>query len=74
MTDAHLTDAEITSICRPLVQGAAQVRYLRALGLLVKRRPDGRPLVSREHFNDVMGRAAVGSGEGTPGPRWSRGP
>lgn len=47
MTPTHLTDAEIDDICRPLKQHAAQVRYLRTLGLSVERRPDGSPLVRR---------------------------
>lgn len=51
-----LTDEEINDICRPLKQGAAQVRYLRKnLKLRVERRPDGRPLVNRQHYNAVRG-------------------
>lgn len=42
------TDAEIAAICAPLVQGAAQVRYLRdVLRVPVQRKPNGRPLVRR---------------------------
>jgi hypothetical protein len=40
-----LTDAEIAEICRPLKQPAAQVRFLQSLGVRVRRRPDGTPLV-----------------------------
>lgn len=50
-----LTDEEIADICRPLTQGAAQVRFLRRLGLRVERRPDGRPLVNRQHYDLVRG-------------------
>lgn len=51
MTAASLTDAEIADICRPLTQHAAQVRYLRALGLTVQRRPDGSPIVRRSEWD-----------------------
>lgn len=44
---SHLTDDEVTDICRPLTQSAAQVRYLKRIGLAVERRPDGSPLVKR---------------------------
>ena len=48
MDYAALTDTEIAAICAPLVQGAAQVRYLRdVLRLPVQRKPNGRPLVRR---------------------------
>jgi len=33
MLPPYLTDAEILDICRPRTQGAAQIRYLRSLGL-----------------------------------------
>lgn len=47
MLPPYLTDAEIADICRPRTQGAAQIRYLRSLGLKVERRADGTPLVWR---------------------------
>lgn len=50
-----LTDVEIRRICEPLTQPAAQVRYLRSLGLVVARKPNGRPLVNRKHYDDVRG-------------------
>ncbi|NRF70357.1 DUF4224 domain-containing protein [Aquincola sp. S2] len=50
-----LTRDEIAEICRPLQQGAAQVRFLRSLGLRVERRPDGSPLVNRQHYTAVRG-------------------
>lgn len=63
---SHLTDAEIEDICRPLVQHAAQVRYLRSLGLRVDRRPDGSPLVRRSDWDQRdINRPANG-------PHWSR--
>jgi hypothetical protein len=50
----YLTDVEIAEICAPLVMPAAQVRYLAKLGLLVQRKPNGRPLVARGEFDRVM--------------------
>ncbi len=52
MTD--LTDAEIDSICAGLVQNAAKVRYLRRMGLTVRQKPNGKPLVNRAHYDAVM--------------------
>ena len=50
-----LTQAEIDVICEPLRQPAAQIRYLQRLGVVVKRKPNGRPLVSRQHYVAVRG-------------------
>lgn len=52
MTD--LTDAEIDDICSGYVQNAAKVRFLRSLGLTVRQKPNGRPLVNRAHYDAVM--------------------
>lgn len=49
-----LTDDEIAAICAPLVNGAAQTRYLQRLGLVVHRKPNGRPLVARGEWDRVM--------------------
>ncbi len=49
-----LTDAEVARICEPLVQPAAQVRYLRRLGLKVETKPNGRALVVRRHAEAVL--------------------
>jgi hypothetical protein len=49
-----LTDDEIANICQPLRMPAAQRRHLERLGLLVKIRPDGKPLVGRAEFERVM--------------------
>lgn len=62
MTD--LTDAEIDNICAGYVQNAARVRYLRAMGLTVRRKPNGRPLVNRAHYDAVMGCAAIATPAG----------
>lgn len=49
-----LTNEEIAEICRPLKQPAAQVRYLRSLGIVVQAKPSGRPLVVRDHAAFVL--------------------
>lgn len=73
MTPPYLTDAELADICRPRVQGAAQIRYLRALGLKVERRADGTPLVWR---CDIERRpqpsAASATVSASNEPTWSR--
>ncbi|HYE40266.1 MAG TPA: hypothetical protein VEB23_10060, partial [Ramlibacter sp.] len=33
---------------------AAKVRYLQSLGLTVKTKPNGRPVVERAHYEQVM--------------------
>ncbi|WAC72111.1 DUF4224 domain-containing protein [Roseateles sp. SL47] len=53
-----LTREEVDEICHPLVQNAAKVRFLRGMGIKVEQRPDGSPLVSREHYVQVRQRAA----------------
>lgn len=53
-----LSDEEIDNICSGYRQGAAKVRYLQSLGLTVRRKPNGRPLVNRAHYNSVMGSSA----------------
>jgi hypothetical protein len=56
---SDLTDSEIDSICDGYVQNAAKIRYLRGLGLTVERKPNGRPLVNRSHYDAVRGCAAA---------------
>lgn len=50
----YLTQAEIDDLCAPLSQAAAQVRYLRSLGLTVHTKPNGRPVVIRSHAELVL--------------------
>lgn len=69
MTD--LTDAEIESICDGLVQNAAKVRYLRKLGLTVRQKPNGKPLVNRAHYDAVMLGGMKSATKARPGIRWS---
>ena len=66
---AVLTDAEIDSISHPLRQHFAQVRYLRGLGLLVNRRPDGSPLVSRSEW-ERRTTSQTANQPSLDGPRW----
>lgn len=49
-----LTDAEIDDICAGLVQNQAKVRYLQRMGLTVRQKPNGKPLVNRTHYDAVM--------------------
>ncbi len=65
-----LTRAEIDEICHPLVQNAAKVRFLQGLGVKVERRPDGSPLVSREHYVKVRGGGGTPAAAETAGPVW----
>jgi len=48
------TDAEIDDMCAGLATNAAKARHLRALGLTVNRKPNGRPLVIRAHAEAVL--------------------
>lgn len=61
MATPYLTDTEINEICAPLKIGAAQRKHLERMGMLVKLKPNGRPLVARAEFERVMtgGQAAV---------------
>lgn len=69
MQDVDLSDAEIDNICRPLKQNAAKVRHLRAMCLLVRQAPDGRPLVNRAHYNAVTsGERKIPANE----PKWRK--
>jgi hypothetical protein len=55
MTSPWLTDAEVDELCDPLTQDAAKVRYMRkVLKLTVARKRNGRALVMRAHFEEVM--------------------
>lgn len=77
-TSPYLTDEEIFEICRPLRQGAAQIRQLKAMGIKVHRRPDGTPLVWRADVAQPSSAAAAaaGGGQSTVGasnePAWTR--
>ena len=70
---SDLSDDEIDAICAGLVQNAAKVRFLQRLGLTVARRPNGRPLVNRAHYDAVRGGGSVKPlpRDGRPGPNWT---
>jgi hypothetical protein len=69
MSGLFLTDAEIDALCAPLKQPAAQVRFLRASGLTVTVKPNGRPVVVRSHAEAVLsGRPAAAASEPGPNP------
>ena len=55
MSQLLLTDEEISELCSPLVQPAAQIRYLKSQGFVVKTKPNGKPMLSRAHVEQVMG-------------------
>ena len=74
MSDLYLSDAEVAEICDPVRQPAAQTRYLTNMGLHVRRKPNGRPLVARAEFLRAMVRQSSGAecasanqGEAQPG-------
>lgn len=50
-----LTEPELQAMCEGLSNSAAQVRYLQRLGLLVQRKPNGRPLLMRSEVERVLG-------------------
>ena len=60
MTAPYLTETEIADICDGLTQPAAQCRYLLDLGLLVRKKPNGKPLIARSNWEVVMGGRAPG--------------
>jgi hypothetical protein len=55
MTPPWLTDAEADALCDGLRQNAAKLKYLRGLGLAVREKPNGRPLVLRSNVEEVLG-------------------
>ena len=61
-----LSDAEISDLCAGLTQSAAQSRYLRQLGLTVRAKPNGKPLVMRadiEAMTSPVAKAPAGRRE-----------
>ena len=48
-----LTDEELEGITG-YIRSNAQITWLRSQGFTVLKRADGRPLVSRSHFEEVM--------------------
>jgi hypothetical protein len=65
---SDIPDEEIDRICAGYKQNAAKIRYLRGLGLTVRVKPNGRPLVNRIHYDAVTtGKMERGMIE----PNWS---
>lgn len=61
-----LTDQEVDDICEGLGRNshAAKIKRLQGMGLIVNRKPNGRPLVVRAHAEAVLsGRAAAAADE-----------
>lgn len=50
-----LSNQEIADLCAPLIRPAAQVAYLKRLGLTVAQKPNGAPLVMRSNMEMVLG-------------------
>ena len=50
-----LEDQEVNDLCWPLIQYAAQIRYLIKIGFVVKRKRNGRALVSRKFLEEFLG-------------------
>lgn len=48
------SDQEVDDLCTGLKNSAAKVRHLKAQGLIVSRKPNGRPLVMRSHAEMVL--------------------
>jgi hypothetical protein len=66
-----LAQEEIDDLCKPLKQAAAQIRFMRSLGLTVRTKPNGAPLVMRANIDSVMGDSAKrsqGKPDGSRGP------
>lgn len=73
---SDLSDSEIDNICKGYTQNAAKVRFLRGMGLVVRCKPNGQPLVNRKHY-DAVTSTRVGQQTGAPAanssmdePRW----
>lgn len=59
-----LSDAEVCELTKPIKQGAAQVRHLSAMfGSKVKRRPDGKPVVTKAMLASLQSQEKTASNE-----------
>lgn len=70
MNTPDLDDQEVDRICAGLTQNAAKVKYLQSLGLLVNRRPNGRPLVARAEWEKRF--VTSTQAPSANAPRWSK--
>lgn len=65
-----LSDEEVYALTKPVTQGCAQARHLsELLGCPVKRRPDGRPIVTRQMLERLEGPKGA---QNDAGINWSR--
>lgn len=67
---SDLTDEEINNICQGRTQNAAMVRHLKKMGLIVRRKPNGRPLINRVHYDEVTGARVRHTGSSSTEPNW----
>jgi hypothetical protein len=58
-----LSDEEIAGICEGVTLPGWQCKHLARLGLLVNRKPNGRPLVARSEFERVLGAGRFGQAQ-----------
>jgi hypothetical protein len=66
-----LDQSEINNLCEPLKQHAAQIRFIRQLGITVREKPNGSPLVMRAHFEEKMNPAGKTRKSGKTAPNSS---
>lgn len=66
-----LSDLEIADLCAGLKQPAAQRRYLKSLGLVVKSKPNGQPIVFRSDIEAIHA-ASAGSRRKAAQPKESQ--
>ena len=57
----YLSDDEIAGLCDGLVAPIAQLRYLKRMGLLVQRKPNGKVLLMRSELERVLGADRFGA-------------
>jgi hypothetical protein len=69
-----LTDEEIDDLCDGRRQNAARIRFLRSLGLTVRLKPNGKPIVERGHAQDVLAGLPVGKKKAAKVPEAARQP
>ena len=50
----YLTDVEMLEICAPLIRSDAIRRWFMREGFHVAKKPNGMPLISRTHYEEVM--------------------
>jgi hypothetical protein len=60
MLPINLTPVELIAVTGR-IKPSAQLRWLQQMGFVVLLRADGKPLVSRAHFEAKMGGAVTGS-------------